>query len=69
MAYQRKTRDYWDIEQYTGPGYGWESVCAEDTWKEARKRLKEYRENQCEYPVRARRKREKIEHIMPDSPA
>jgi hypothetical protein len=31
VTYQRKTRDYWDIEQYTGSQYGWESVNAEDT--------------------------------------
>jgi hypothetical protein len=61
MAYVRKTRDYWSIQQYTGPEYGWEEVCAGDTWKEARQTLKEYRENQPEYPVRARRKRERLE--------
>lgn len=60
MAYIRKTRDYWSIQQYTGREYGWEEVTAEDTWREARARLKEYRENQPEYPVRARRKRERI---------
>ena len=59
MAYKRKTRDYWDIEQLV---YGsWEVVNAEDSWKDARRSLKEYRENQPEYPVRARRKRERID--------
>ena len=57
-TYIRKTRDYWDIEQNCG--YGWEVVTAEDTWREAREQLKCYRENQPEYPVRARRKRERI---------
>lgn len=61
MAYRRKTRDYWDIQQYTGPEYGWESVNAEDTWTDAKRSLKEYRENQPEYAVRARRKREPIQ--------
>jgi hypothetical protein len=61
MAYQRKTRDYWSIQQYTGQGYGWEEVNAEETWLEAKRSLCEYRENQPEYPVRARRKRERIE--------
>ena len=61
MAYIRKTRDVWDIEQHTGHQYGWEVVCSEDSWKEARERLKEYRENQPEYPVRARKHRERIE--------
>lgn len=29
-----------------GYGHGWEDLCAEDTRKEARQRLKEYRENE-----------------------
>lgn len=61
MPYTRKTRDYWDIQQYTGAPYGWESVSACETWKEAKQELRDYRENQPEYPVRARRKRERIE--------
>ena len=64
MTYQRKTRDYWDIQQYTGSQYGWESVSAEDTWKDATQTLREYRENQPEYPVRARRKRESIAAVL-----
>lgn len=61
MTYQRKTRDYWSIQQYTGSGYGWEEVSANETLKEAREALKEYRANQPEFPVRVRLKREKIE--------
>jgi hypothetical protein len=61
MAYTRKTRDYWSVQQYTGGQYGWEEVCAEDKWLEAKMRLREYRENQSEYPVRVRLKRERIE--------
>lgn len=61
MSYTRKTRDIWNIQQYTGYGYGWETVCAEDRWKDARERLREYRENQPEYPVRAKRCRERVE--------
>lgn len=60
MAYQRKTRDRWDI--MTNWGYGWECECSEYTRKEARQRLKEYRENcgdRCE--VRLEKHREKIE--------
>jgi hypothetical protein len=60
-AYQRKTRDIWNVEQYTGPEYGWEAVCSEDTFKEARERRKEYRENQPEYPVRIKLLRERIQ--------
>lgn len=43
MAYERKTRDRWDIE--TNWGYGWDVECSEYTAKEARQTLKEYREN------------------------
>lgn len=61
MAYVRKTRDYWSIQQYTGGQYGWEEVCAAETWKEAKQTVREYRENQPEYPARIRVKRERIE--------
>lgn len=60
MAYQRKTRDRYDI--MTNWGYGWECECSEYTRKEARRRLKEYVQNcdsRCE--VRLEKHREKIE--------
>lgn len=41
--YNRKTIDRWDI--MTNYGYGWECECSEYTLKEARQRLKKYREN------------------------
>jgi len=63
--YIRKTRDVWDVEQYTGPGYGWEVVTAEDHRKDALARLREYRENQPEYPVRLRLRRERLEQVPP----
>lgn len=56
MAYVRKTKDYWSIRQFTS--LGWEEVSAADTYAEARQLLKEYRENQPEYPVRLRLCRE-----------
>lgn len=59
MPYQRKTEDEYQIHQNCG--YGWEEVCAESTRKEARERLKEYRENQPEYPVKCVKRRIKIE--------
>jgi len=43
MAYIRKTIDRWDI--MGNYGYGWECECSEYTFKEAKQRLKEYREN------------------------
>lgn len=30
-----------------GYGHGWEDLCAEETRKEVRERLREYRENEC----------------------
>lgn len=43
MSYIRKTYDRYDIE--TNYGYGWYAECSEDTLREARQRVKEYREN------------------------
>ena len=43
MAYQRKTRDRWDI--MTNWGYGWECESSEYTRADAKRSLREYREN------------------------
>lgn len=60
MAYQRKTRDRWDIE--TNWGYGWDVECSEYTGKEARQTLKEYRENSDgRFTVRMKKRRERLE--------
>ena len=40
---KRKTIDRWDI--MTNYGYGWECECSEYTYKEAKNRYKEYKEN------------------------
>jgi hypothetical protein len=61
VPYQRKTRDTWEVQQYTGSQYGWECVCGADTYKEALQDLRAYRENQPEYPVRVKKVRERIE--------
>lgn len=58
MAYKRKIVNVWHVQQYTGPQYGWETVCAEERLTEARQRLREYRENQSEYAVRIKLGRE-----------
>lgn len=50
MAYERKTIDTWELQ--LNYGYGWEYTLTEYTRKEARERLKEYRENQPQYPAR-----------------
>lgn len=41
--YIRKTRDRWDIE--TNYGYGWETENSEYTRADAKRSLREYREN------------------------
>lgn len=58
MAYKRKTRDYYSIQQFTAQG--WEEVNAEDTREDAKRSLREYRENQPEFPARFKVRREKI---------
>ena len=57
--YIRKTVDRWDI--MTNYGYGWECECSEYTLKEAKHRLKEYREN-ITGSVRLEKHRERIEN-------
>lgn len=47
--------DVYSIQQYTGSQYRWEEVTTEATYKEAMKRLQEYRDNQPGYPARCRR--------------
>ena len=62
MAYQRKTRDRWDIE--TNYGYGWDVECSEYTWADAKRTVREYRENLEAYgkcSVRLTKHREPIE--------
>jgi hypothetical protein len=58
MTYVRKTRDEYNVEQNWDQG--WEAVCSENTRREARERLKEYRENQPEAPARIVKRRVKI---------
>ena len=62
MAYQRKTRDRWDIE--TNYGYGWEVENSEYTREDARRSLREYSENLQDYgkcSVRMIKRRERLE--------
>jgi DNA polymerase IIIc chi subunit len=54
----RSTVDSWEVQgQYE---HGWECVTAEETRKEARERLKEYRANESA-PFRLVLKREKVQ--------
>ena len=61
MAYTRKTRDFWAVQQYTGRPHGWEDVSAAATYMEACETWKDYRANQPAYPVRIKLRREKID--------
>ena len=61
MAYERKTIDTWELQ--LNYGCGWEYTLTEYIRKEARERLKEYRENQPQYPERLVKKRVRKEAI------
>jgi hypothetical protein len=56
----RKTKDEYEVHSYWN---SWELVCTEDTLAEARKRLKEYRENEPSTFHRIVKKRVKIAEV------
>lgn len=58
MAYKRKTRDVYDIQG--NYGHGFETVTCEETWKDAKRAIREYRENEP-YEFRIKKTRERIE--------
>ena len=58
MAYVRKTRDVWYI--MTNYGYGWECENVELTYADAKRSVREYREN-TNAAVRLEKHRERIE--------
>ena len=57
MAYQRKTRDRWDL--YVDYGQGYEYELYEYQYSEMRKRVREYRENCPQYPLKVYKRRER----------
>lgn len=59
MPYIRKTKDEYEIQVNYGQ-YGFECVTTEETFKEAKERLKEYRENEPGYPAKIVKKRVRI---------
>ena len=61
MSRIRKTRDTWEIHVHYGQG--WEHEITEFSWSEARTRLREYRANCPEYPVKAVKRRERIASV------
>jgi hypothetical protein len=58
MPRQRKTRDEYQI--HVDYGQGFEEVCAEDTYPDAKQRLREYRENMPQYPAKIVKRRIRI---------
>lgn len=58
MAYQRKTKDVFDIQgDY---GCGWETVCEEETLADAWKQLHCYNKNETQYLHRIKKRRERL---------
>jgi len=58
--YTRKTKDEYQLHINYGYGQGWEHELSEDTHKEINQRVREYRENCPEYPVKVVVKRVKV---------
>lgn len=61
MAYKRKTKDVFILQQNWG--YGWDDICEYDTRKEAKEDYKIYIENQP-VPTRIVCRRIKLETII-----
>lgn len=62
MSYQRKTRDEWHI--FVDYWQGWEHELTEDSREDARAQLKCYRANAPQYPVKAIKRRVRIEAVL-----
>lgn len=58
--YKRKTRDVFEIRGDYGFGHGFELVTSEEDRGEARKRLREYRENEPGVPFKIVTAREPV---------
>jgi hypothetical protein len=58
MKTQTKFVNVWIVQG--NYGYGWDDLCAGDTWREVREDLRDYRNNEP-YPHRAIRRRIKRE--------
>jgi hypothetical protein len=57
--YTRKTQDTYQL--HVNYGQGWEHELSEDSRQEILARVKEYRENCPQYPVKVVKRRERIE--------
>jgi len=54
----KKQKYYYAVEGDYGHGHGYEEVTAEESFLEARERLREYRENEPGIPFRMMKKKE-----------
>jgi len=61
MAYKRKTEDEYTVQGNYNYGDGWENLTSETTRKEAKERLKEYRENEPQYSHKLIKRRVRME--------
>ena len=61
MGRERKTRDTFEVQGNYGYGHGYEVVTTEEDRIEARRALREYRENEPGVPFRIVKRRERIE--------
>ena len=59
MAYIRKTEDEYEIQG--NYGYGYECVNTETTLKDARRSIREYKENERSIPFKVVKKRVKLD--------
>lgn len=55
-----KTKIIYVVQGNYGYGQGWEDLTAEETWKDIKQRLREYRDNERGVPFRAIRRRERL---------
>lgn len=60
MAYERKTKDVYEIQGYYGIENGWEYLCEEETYTAARATLKLYNENEMDIQHRIKKRRVNI---------
>lgn len=60
MAYQRKTRDVYDI--MGNYGYGWDVLLTDYTYSEAKKDLVDYRKNEPQYAHKIVSRRERVDY-------
>lgn len=58
MSYIRKTKDVYIL--LSNYGYGWEEEIEEETFKDIKQRLKEYKENCPQYSFTYKKRREKL---------